>query len=58
MLADVKRYFALLLIFCAVDILGGIIGTHHTPYSFDKISLTAALLTILWAIRDGQEAKQ
>jgi len=54
MLTDIRRYFGLLILFCAVDIAGGIIGTHRTPLNFDRLSLAAALLTILWAIRDGQ----
>ena len=54
MLTDVYRYFGLILVFNVVDLAGLFLRTKHTPASFDRISLAAALLTILWAIRDGQ----
>lgn len=52
---DIARYFLLVFLIGLTEILAVTIGFDHNRASYDKICLSAALITIIWAIRDGQE---
>lgn len=54
---DVIRYFGLALLFGALEIIGAALWDLQRS-SYDKICVGSALITILWAIRDGQNARE
>lgn len=54
---DVIRYFGFVFLFGALEIIGAALWDLQQS-SYDKICLGAALITILWAIRDGQNARE
>ncbi len=52
---DAIRYFGLFILFAAIDLLGIWMGwKERSGISVDRESLSAALITIIWAVRDGQ----
>lgn len=53
---DFFRYFLLVILVTGVDLFGVLIGMKKVAsLDYDHVSLSAALITILWAIRDGQK---